>query len=66
MNMSWIKTALRYIGIIGEALPAAAEVAKDVAPAFGASAKTQADIEKAAAAAQAAAKLGEAATKASQ
>lgn len=49
--MSWFRSILVWLGL-------AAEVAADVAPAMGAGAKTQADLEKAKAAAAAAGKLG--------
>lgn len=62
--MNWFKKALVWLGILAEAAPALADAAAQVAPLAGAGPKTQADIEKARIAANAANTLGQAAQKA--
>lgn len=62
--LKWLRIALQAIGLLAEAAPVLADTAKAVAPAMGASAKTQADLDKAAAAAHAAQDLSKVADKA--
>lgn len=63
---AWLRKALVYIGIIVEAAPAFADAAAQVAPLAGAGPKTQADIEKARIAANAAKGVGQAAQNAAE
>ena len=62
--MTWYRKILVYLGILADTLPDLADAAAQVAPLAGAGPKTQADIEKARIAANAAKSVGQAADRA--